>query len=58
LRVHAGGERWDVGAGQLIVLAENLREPVTAREETAFLLTVAGPAGASAWAQELTGGHL
>jgi len=58
LRVHAGGAPWDVGAGQLIVLADNLREPVTALAETAFLLTVAWPAGAGAWEQELTGGHL
>jgi hypothetical protein len=30
------------------VVAENLREPVTAMEETAFLVTVAWPAGAGA----------
>ena len=58
LRVHAGGAPWDVGAGQLIVLADNLREPVTALAETAFLLTVAWPAIAGAWEQEVTGGHL
>ena len=32
----------------LIVLAENLREPVTAIDEAAFLVTVAWPAGAGA----------
>jgi quercetin dioxygenase-like cupin family protein len=58
LRVHAGGEPWDVGVGQLIVLADNLREPITALEETAFLLTVAWPAGAGAWEQEMTSGQL
>ncbi len=58
LRVHAGGEPWDVGPGELIVLADNLREPVTALEETAFLLTVAWPAGAGAWGEEVTGGHV
>jgi quercetin dioxygenase-like cupin family protein len=41
LRIHAGGQPWDVGAGELIALADNLREPITALEETAFLLTVA-----------------
>jgi quercetin dioxygenase-like cupin family protein len=58
LRVHAGGEPWEVGAGELIVLADNLREPITALEETAFMLTVAWPAGAGAWEQELTAGHV
>jgi quercetin dioxygenase-like cupin family protein len=58
LRVQAGGEPWEVGAGELIVLADNLREPIIALEETAFLLTVAWPAGAGAWAQELTAGHV
>jgi quercetin dioxygenase-like cupin family protein len=58
LRVHAGGEPWDVGSGELIVLGDNLREPITAIEETAFLLTVAWPAGAGAWEQEMSGGHV
>lgn len=58
LRVQSGGDPWEVGAGELIVLADNLREPITALEETAFLLTVAWPAGAGAWDQELTGGHV
>jgi hypothetical protein len=34
-----GGELSDVDAGALIVLADNLREPVTALEEPAFPLT-------------------
>jgi quercetin dioxygenase-like cupin family protein len=58
LRVHAGGEPWEVGAGELIILADNLREPITALEETAFLLTVAWPAGAGAWDQEMTSGRV
>ena len=41
-----------------IVLADNLREPIMALEETAFLLTVAWPAGAGAWEQELNGHHV
>ena len=52
LRVQASGEPCEVGAGELIVLADNLREPITAVEQTAFLLTVAWPAGAGAWEQE------
>jgi hypothetical protein len=32
----------------LIVLGENLREPVTAIDEAAFVVTVAWPAGAGA----------
>lgn len=58
LRVNAGGVPWEVGAGEVIVLGDNLREPITALEETAFLLTVAWPAGAGAWQQEMTGRHL
>lgn len=58
LRAQAGGEPWNVGLGELIVLADNLRERITALEETAFLLTVAWPAGAGAWKQEMTSRHL
>jgi quercetin dioxygenase-like cupin family protein len=59
LRIDAGSpEPWDLAAGELIVLADNLRERIVALEETAFLLTVAWPAGAGAWEQELTGNHL
>jgi quercetin dioxygenase-like cupin family protein len=52
VRVQAEGERWDLGPGDLIVLGENLREPVTAMEEAAFLVTVAWPAGAGASEQK------
>ena len=59
LRIDAGAaEPWDVAAGELIVLADNLRERVAALEETAFLLTVAWPAGAGAWEQEMSSKHL
>jgi quercetin dioxygenase-like cupin family protein len=58
LRVNADGTPWDVGPGELIVLADNLRERVTAVEETAFLVTVAWPAGAGAWQQEVISGHV
>lgn len=48
LRVQTEGEQWELGPRDLIVLGENLREPVTATEQTAFLVTVAWPAGAGA----------
>ena len=57
LRIQAEGLPWEVGAGELIALPDNLREPITALEETAFLLTVAWPAGAGAWEREMAGGR-
>lgn len=48
LRVQAEGDQRDLGPRELLVLGENLREPVTAIEEAAFLVTVAWPAGAGA----------
>jgi quercetin dioxygenase-like cupin family protein len=48
VRVQAAGQHRDLGPGDLIVLGENLREPVTAIEEAAFIVTVAWPAGAGA----------
>jgi quercetin dioxygenase-like cupin family protein len=48
VRVQAEGEQSELGPRDLIVLGENLREPVTAMEEAAFLVTVAWPAGAGA----------
>jgi quercetin dioxygenase-like cupin family protein len=58
LRVQSDGEAWEVGVGELIVLPDNLREPIMALEQTAFLLTVAWPPGAGAWDQEQTNGHV
>src|SRR6266536_4440793 len=55
LCVQANGRPWGVGPGEVIALADNLREPITALEDTAFLLTVAWPAGAGAWEQEMAG---
>lgn len=52
LRVQAEGQQWDLGPQALIVLGENLREPLTATEESAFLVTVAWPAGAGASERE------
>lgn len=58
MRVQAVDDPWEVGAGELIVLPDNLRDRIVALEETAFLLTVAWPAGAGAWEQEMAGGHV
>jgi quercetin dioxygenase-like cupin family protein len=58
LRLQTEGDWRELGPGELVVLAENLREPVTAVDETAFLVTVAWPAGAGAWQQEVTNRHL
>jgi quercetin dioxygenase-like cupin family protein len=48
LRVQSEGEHCDLGPHELIVLDDNLREPLTAIDESAFLVTVAWPAGAGA----------
>jgi quercetin dioxygenase-like cupin family protein len=53
VRVQVEGEQWDLEPGDLIVLGENLREPITASEEAAFIVTVAWPAGAGASEQEV-----
>ncbi len=58
LRVHADGYVVESGPGDLVVLGENLREPVRAEEDSVFLVTVAWPEGAGAWDQEETGGRL
>jgi quercetin dioxygenase-like cupin family protein len=52
VRVQADGKQWNLGPHDLIVLGENLREPVTAVEDAAFLVTVAWPAGAGALEHE------
>jgi quercetin dioxygenase-like cupin family protein len=52
LRVQIEGDTWDVGAGDVVVLEDNLREPVTAMAETAFLVTVAWTVGDGASDQE------
>ncbi len=52
LQVETEGAQWDLRPGDLVVLEENLREPVTAVEEAAFLVTIAWPLGAGAEEQE------
>src|SRR5262249_25069615 len=46
LRVQADGTIHELGAGELIVLDQNLREPIQAAERSAFLITVYWPEGA------------
>ena len=58
LRVQADGSVHELGAGQLMVLDQNLREPIQAAEPSAFLVTVAWPEGKGAWEQEQASGHL
>jgi quercetin dioxygenase-like cupin family protein len=58
LRVQTDGQVHDLGAGELIVLDRNLREPIQAAEASAFLVTVDWPEGAGAWPQEAADGHL
>jgi quercetin dioxygenase-like cupin family protein len=48
VRVHAEGQQQDLGPHDLIVLGDNLHDPVTAIEDAVFLVTVAWPAGAGA----------
>ena len=58
LRVQTDGEVHELRPGQIAVLAENLREPIQAAERSTFLLTVAWPEGAGAWAEEEAAGRL
>jgi quercetin dioxygenase-like cupin family protein len=58
VRVSAGGVVQEVRAGELVVLSQNLREPVEALEAAAFILTVAWPEGAGAWEEEASRGQL
>jgi quercetin dioxygenase-like cupin family protein len=57
LRVHLEGNIHELGPNEVIVLEQNLREPIQAAERSAFLITVAWPAGAGAWSQEQAQGR-
>jgi hypothetical protein len=48
----------EVGSGELVVMDDNLREPIRAMDQSAFLITVAWPEGAGAWSQEAAQGRL
>ncbi len=58
LRVQTDGQVHELGPGQVAILAENLHEPIQAAERSAFLVTVAWPEGAGAWAEEEAAGRL
>lgn len=58
LRISTDGTLQELGPGELIVLEQNLREPIQAAERSAFLITVLWPEGAGAWAQEEASGRL
>ena len=58
LRVQVDGSVREVGPGQVMILENNLREPIQAAERSAFLVTVAWPEGAGAWSQEQASGRL
>ena len=58
LRVQADTRVLEARPGDLVVLSENLRQPIKAEEDAAFLVTVAWPEGAGAWEQEAATGRL
>ena len=58
LRVQADSRVLEARPGDLVVLGENLRQPIQAEEDAAFLVTVAWPEGAGAWEQEAATGRL
>jgi quercetin dioxygenase-like cupin family protein len=58
LRMQADTRVLEATPGDLVVLGENLREPIRAEEDSLFLVTVAWPEGAGAWEQEATTGRL
>jgi quercetin dioxygenase-like cupin family protein len=58
LRTQVDGTVHELAPGEIIVLAENLREPMQAVERCAFLVTVSWPEGAGAWPQEQAQGRL
>lgn len=57
LRMQVDGTPHELGSGEIMVLEQNLREPIQAAEPTAFLLTVYWPEGAGAWSQEQAQGR-
>jgi quercetin dioxygenase-like cupin family protein len=57
LRVHTDGNVTELGPNEIIVLEQNLHEPIQAAERSAFLITVAWPEGAGAWTQEQAQGR-
>jgi quercetin dioxygenase-like cupin family protein len=58
LSVHPDDVTQVLEAGDLIILADNLRKPVEALEDSTLLAVVAWPNGAGAWDGEAANGHL
>jgi quercetin dioxygenase-like cupin family protein len=58
LRIHPADVAEEVGAGDLVVLNQNLRKPVEALEDATVLAVVAWPDGAGAWGEEAANGRL
>jgi quercetin dioxygenase-like cupin family protein len=58
LELNASGRILQLGPGELVVLSQNLREPLRAHEPSTLLVTVAWREGAGAWAQEAREGQL
>jgi mannose-6-phosphate isomerase-like protein (cupin superfamily) len=58
LQVQNQGQPEEVGAGELMILDDSLREPIRAMDQSAFLITVAWREGAGAWSQEAAQGRL
>src|ERR1051326_7736194 len=52
LRMHVDGNIHELCPGEMMVLDQNLHEPIQAAERSAFLVTVYWPEGAGAWTQE------
>jgi quercetin dioxygenase-like cupin family protein len=58
LNVHPEAGTQVLEAGDLIILADNLRKPVEALQDSTLLAVVAWPNGAGAWDGEAAKGHL
>ena len=58
LQVQTQGQGHELASGEVLILDDNLREPIRAMDQSAFLITVAWPEGAGAWSQEAASGRL
>jgi len=58
LSIHPDDVTQVLEPGELIILADNLRKPVEALENSTLLAVVAWPDGAGAWDVEAANGHL
>jgi quercetin dioxygenase-like cupin family protein len=58
LQVQSQGQVQEAASGELVIMDDNLREPIRAMDQSAFLITVAWPEGGGAWSQEAASGRL